>query len=155
MPYVVEVDLSAKVEQWSKDTAVAFSDGIEGSILVEKGVKKGAREWLRFRYPNRRPAYYRYLLFAAFIYLALQPFLDQIEHVCIDQDYTGERAEDLIKNFLLNFLHRDDPSLRGKFVSFRKVAGSQADLLARHIFEGKETADREIGLDDFKAVFAK
>lgn len=152
---IVYVDASAKVEQWTKDTAVAFSDGIEGSILVEKGTKREAREWLRFRYPNRSSAYYQYLLFASFIYLALLPFLDQIEHVCIDQDYTGKRAEDLIKNFLLNFLHRHDPSLRGKFISFRKVAGSKADLLARRIFTGEETADREISLEDFKAIFAK
>jgi hypothetical protein len=53
MAYVVEVDLSAKVEQWSKNTAVAFSDGIQGSILIESSIKRAARDWLRASRPNR------------------------------------------------------------------------------------------------------
>lgn len=150
---IVQVDLSAKIEQWSKDTAVALSNGIQGSILVDRRVKKAARDWLQDRYPDRIPSFYMYMVCAVLIYLLVRPELDQISHLEIDQDYPGTRSEDLIKNFLLNFLHRDDPSLRGGFISFRKVKGSRADILARRTFVGKEAADRAISLDEIKAAF--
>ena len=123
MPYVVEVDLSAKVEQWSKNTAVAFSNGIQGSILIESSIKRATRDWLRIRYPGRRNAYYVYNLLVAFIYLLIKPYLQQIEHVVIDKDYPGEKNEGVIKDFLLSLLHREDPSLRGGFISFLEVGG--------------------------------
>lgn len=153
MPYVVEVDLSAKVEQWSKDTAVAFSDGIQGSILVESSIKRAARRWLRTWHPNRSKAFYRHNLLAAFVYLLIKPHLQQIEHVVIDKDYPGEKNEGLIKDFLLNLLHWEDPSLRGEFVSFREVRGSAADILARRVYLGDKGADRKITVKDIQQLF--
>ena len=153
MPHVVEVDLSAKLEQWSKDTAVAFSNGINGSILVTSRVKRNAREWLRYIYPDRSKSFYRYTLLAACIYLAIQPFLQEIRHVTIDRDYPGHEPEAQIKGRLLQFLHRDDPSLRGGFVSFREVKGSRADVLARDIYRKNKEADRRISLSDIQQVF--
>jgi len=153
MPYVVEVDFSAKVEQWSKNTAVAFSDGIQGSILISRRVKRAARDWLKIRYPGRRSAYYVYNLLAAFIYLLIKPYLEQIEQVVIDKDYSGEESERLIKVFLLNLLHRNDPSLRGKFISFREVRGKAADVLARKVYLGDKEADRKITIKDIQQLF--
>ncbi len=153
MPHIVEVDLSAKVEQWSRNTAVAFSNGIQGSILIDKGVKRRARDWLRDRYPDRSKGFYRYLLFAAFVYLVTRPHLQQIRHMAIDRDYPGPHNEKLIKDFLLNFMHRDDPSLRGDFISFREVKGSQADILARTIYRGDKEPERRIKFEDIRAIF--
>lgn len=153
MPYVVEVDLSAKVEQWSSNTAVAFSDGIQGSILISSRVKRAVRDWLRIRYPGRRNAYYVYNLLAAFIYLLVKPYLEQIEQVVIDKDYSGEESERLIKVFLLNLLHRDDPSLRGKFISFREVRGEAADVLARKVYQEEKDADRRITVTEVQQLF--
>lgn len=159
MPYVVQVDLSAKIEQWSKNTAVAFSDGIQGSVWISSRVKKDARDWLKVVYPKRRQSFYKYLLFAVVIYLLIKPYLRQIRQVVIDRDYSGRRSKEFITNFLFNFLQRDDPSLRGGFIDFQRVGGSKADLLARSIFEkgkrGEHGADREISLDDIQAVFPK
>jgi len=153
MAYVVEVDLSAKVEQWGKNTAVAFADGIQGSILVESSIKRAARDWLRIGYPGRRNAYYMYNLLVAFIYLLIKPYLQQIEHVVIDKDYPGEKNEGLIKVFLLNLLHREDPSLRGEFISFWEVRGSAADILARRVYLGDKEADRKIAINDIQQLF--
>ena len=153
MPYIIEVDLSAKVEQWSKNTAVAFSDGIRGSILIESSIKRAARDWLRAWYPNRSKAFYRYSLLAAFVYLLIKPHLQQIEHVVIDKDYPGEKNEGVIKDFLLSLLHREDPSLRGGFISFWEVGGSAADTLARRVYLGDEEADRKISFKDIQQLF--
>lgn len=63
------------------------------------------------------------------------------------------KGSKLIKDFLLNFLHRDDPSLRGDFISFREVKGSQADILARAIYRGSKEAERRIRFEDFQVIF--
>lgn len=153
MLYIVEVDLSAKVEQWSKNTAVAFSDGIQGSVLISRRVKQATRDWLRIRYPDHRNIYYVYNLLAAFVYLLISPYLEQIEQVVIDKDYSGAESERLIKVFLLNLLHRNDPSLRGRFISFREVRGSAADVLARRVYLGDKEADRKIAVEDIEQLF--
>lgn len=153
MTYTVEVDLSAKLEQWTKNTAVAFSDGIQGTILITSRVKREAREWLRDRYPKRSKRFYRYLLFAALVFLAIQPHLQQIGHVIIDRDYPGQQPEGQIKSRLLQFLHREDPKLRGDFVSFRELKGARADILARDIYQRNKKADRLVSLDDIRQVF--
>lgn len=153
MPYVVEVDLSAKVEQWSKNTAIAFSDGIQGSILIESSIKRAARDWLRAWHPNRSKAFYRYSLLTAFVYLLVKPHLQQIEHVVIDKDYPGAKNEGLIKDVLLGLLHREDPSLRGEFISFQEVRGSAADILARRVYLGDKKADRKIAIKDIQQLF--
>jgi hypothetical protein len=153
MPHTVKVDLSAKVEQWSRDTAVAFSDGIKGTVLINKKVKKAARNWLHHRYPNRSLAFYTYLLLAILIYMAIKPHLPKIQHIEIDDDYPGVSSHDRIKNLLLNFLQIDDPSLRGNFISFREVRGSAADLLARRTYKGELETEREVSLNDIKGLF--
>jgi hypothetical protein len=149
--HIVYVDASAKVEQWTRDSAIAIADGIQASILVKGKVKGKARNWLRARYPNRRRAFYVNLLFSILIYLVAEPHLKHIGHLCIDADYTDQDQE--IKSWLLHFLHRHDPTLRGEFISIHRVKGSKADLLAREIFEGKQTADRNVSLEEIVAVF--
>ncbi len=153
MSETVFVDLSAKVEQWNKNTAVAFSNGIKGSILISKKVKKAARNWLKTEYPNHSTTFYCYNLLTVWIYLLLKPNLERIGHIVIDKDYPGQESEKLIKDFLLNFLHRDKPTLRGSFISFQEVRGSCADILARDIYQNKKEANRKITLEDIRQLW--
>jgi hypothetical protein len=155
MSHTVSVDLSAKVEQWSKNTAIVFSNEICGSILVSKKVKKQARDWSKIRYPKQQQAFYQYVLFAAFIYLLVRPYVPRIRHLAIDLDYPGEHSIRRIKDFLLEMLRRDQPGLRGTFISFREVKGTQADKLARHIFEQQKPADRRIHLNEVQTIFGQ
>lgn len=152
MPHTVAVDLSAKMEQWTKDTAVAFSDGIQGSILIRSRVKRRARRWLERRYPHRRSTYYTFLMLALAVYLLIRPHLDEIEHVVIDQDYPGRENEGEIKSWLFHLLHRDDPSLRGRFVRFREVRGTRADVLAREVYRGNKEPDQMVTLNDLQQI---
>ena len=150
MSYAVSVDLSAKVEQWSKNTAVAYSNGIQGSVLVRSKIKQKMRDWLKVRYPNRRQAFYYRLLFALFIYILIKPVLNKLEYIVIDRDYPGKESEQVIKDFLLNFLQHGEPSLRGGFIKFREVRGSKADVMARDVYEENREADREISLREMQ-----
>ena len=149
------VDLSAKVEQWNKNTAVAFSDGINGTILISKKTKKTARNWLKIQYPNRSASFYRYSLLSALIYLLLKPNLQEIRLIVVDKDYPGEESENQIRSRLLQFFHREGFHLRGIIISFQEVKGSKADILARSVFVGERDTDREVSLNEIKAVFTK
>jgi len=71
----------------------------------------------------------------------------------IDKDYPGEKNEGVIKDFLLSLLHREDPSLRGGFISFLEVGGSAADMLARRVYLGDKKADRKIAIKDIQQLF--
>ena len=155
MSQIVAVDLSAKVEQWNKNSVIAFSNGIQGSTFVSKKVKKASKDLLKIYYPHHGPAFYTFQLFAVFIYLTIQPYLQQIKKLHIDQDYSGKKTEGFIKDFLLNFLRRDIPSLRGNFIQFRKVGGSNADRLARDIYQDKKKADRSITFKQVQALWSK
>jgi hypothetical protein len=73
--------------------------------------------------------------------------------VVIDKDYLGEKNEGVIKDFLLNLLHRENPSLRGGFISFWEVGGSAADVLARRVYLGDKEVDRKIALKDIQQLF--
>ena len=127
MPETVFVDLSAKVEQWNKNTAVAFSNGTKGSILISKRTKKAARDWLKVKYPNRSVSFYRYSLLSALIYLLLRPNLKEIRRVIVDKDYPGQESENRIRSRLLQFFHREGFYLGGSAISFQEVKGSKAD----------------------------
>jgi hypothetical protein len=103
MPHTVEVDISAKVEQWSKDTAVAFSDGISGSILIKKKVKKAARDWLHERYPNRGPAFYTHLLLATLTYITIKPYLPEIQQLRLTMIIPGSPVTTELKTCFSTF----------------------------------------------------
>lgn len=153
MGQTVSVDCSAKVEQWSKDTALAFSNSVQGSVLVKKKVKQQARNWLKRHYPHRSSSFYTFQLFAAFVCLLIKPHLSAVERLQIDRDYPGQQTENILKAILLNFFQHINPSLRKGFIQFRGVKGSKADRLARSIFQQQQPADRIISFEEIQALF--
>lgn len=151
MSETISVDMSAKVEQWSQNTVVVFSNGIQEARLVSHKVKQQARNWLKIKYPQRRQAFYHYLLFAVFIYVLIKPYLDKIDRIIIDQDYPGKLSEEAIKSWLFHFLRRQKSSLPKRFITFRAIKGSKADLLARQIFK-QGRCERHITLQEIQEV---
>jgi hypothetical protein len=63
------VDLSAKLEQWTKDSALAVADGAHYVYLVPSSVKQLARQQLTTIYGRQSV---RYWLLAALVYLAVR-----------------------------------------------------------------------------------
>ena len=133
------VDLSAKLEQWASDSAVAVSDGASWAYLVPSVVKQRARDWLLQRHGRRTV---RYRLLATLIYIAVRDDLADVTHVVIDRDYAGPHAEATIKNVLLRLIRREMPTAPAALVQFANVKGRKADELARRVHAGKAQATR-------------
>jgi hypothetical protein len=134
--FVGYVDLSAKLEQWTKDSIVVLSNGSFTALRITKESKQQARQVLVERYGRRTV---RYRLLAILIYLLIQDHLEQIDTLYIDRDYEGAEAEATIKNLLLHLLRRNGYERQASFVHFANVRGSVADTMARRIYLGKES----------------
>jgi hypothetical protein len=150
--YIVQIDLSAKVEQWSRDSAIAVCDGGERVYLVQGSTKRQARQLITQLYGGKS-AHYRML--AVLLYLAIRDDLLEIRQIVIDRDYPGSQAEATIKNLLLHLLRRDRPHITAGFIRFENVTGSRADMLARGVFQRKTQPDREIRFEEIAVLLRK
>lgn len=144
--YAVYVDISAKIESWDKLSVVAVSNGHSRALEVSAEVKQAAARLL----PGSEPP--QYTLMALLAYLVLLPDIERLSSVTLDQDYSGEVAERIIRRSLLELLRRRRPKLKASAVRIQQVAGSKADKLARAIFKGKQQADGAITLEDIEGA---
>jgi hypothetical protein len=149
VPYTAYVDLSAKIEQWTKDSAVAISNGESTVFLVPARVKQKIRLQLAAKYDAKT---LKYRMLALLVYLAIRDDLANIRQVVLDQDYTGNAAETTVRNILLNLLQRQNPSITPAFVRFQRVRGSNADKMARDVFMGQKPPTRKVGLAELENI---
>ncbi len=146
---IVYVDLSAKVEHWTKASAIAVSNGGSRVYLITGKVKQRLRRLLAGRH-GRQSLQYRVL--ALFVYLAVRDQLPRIRQIVIDRDYSGAEAEATIKNLLLPLLQRDRPTVTAGFIRFENVKDKPADILAREVFENRRAADRVVSFQELMAI---
>lgn len=152
MPHIVYVDLSAKVEQWTRGSAVAMSNDASRTIFVSSKVKQRARRWLSGQYGSRST---QYRVLAVLIYLVVRDDLPNIRQIVIDQDYSGSHVESTIKSLLLDLLKRDKPNVKAGFIRFERVAKSRADILAKQVYDGKKKPDRKVYFAEIERVLRK
>jgi len=95
------VDQSGKVEDTSKNTVLAFSNKINGSILI-KAVEK--RKLLRMFREQNRPKIFTFQLFSILIYELLVKYKIKNHIVCIDIEYPGQN--DLIKSYVIQLVNK-------------------------------------------------
>ncbi len=149
MLHGVEVDLSAKAEQWTLASAVAIADGAQWVYYVPSKVKQRLRAVLSSRHSTKN---LQYRVFALLGFVAMRPHLHAIDRVVIDQDYAGPHAEAAIKNLLLRLVRTDRPEVSGEFLRFANIKGCAADILAKRVFDGKEQAKRVARFEDFEEL---
>lgn len=82
----------------------------------------------------------------------LAPDIERLSSVTLDQDYSGQAAERIIRRLLLELLRRHRPKLKASAVRMQNVAGSRADRLDRAVYKGRQQADGEIMLEDIQGV---
>lgn len=150
--HVVKIDLSAKIEQWTKKSAVVASNGITRSILATGRVKQDLRAYLTEKHDAKS---IQYRAFALLIYVVVKDDLSDIRQIVIDQDYSGQDAEATIKNLLLGHLRQVKTDVKAGFIRFENVKGSTADTLAREIYQNKAEADRSVSWQELKDILEK
>lgn len=140
MAVTVYIDLSAKLEQWSKASAIAMAnDGQQRVYLVSSKVKQQARRRIKELYGSTAV---QYRLLSVLVYLLAYESLATIDFIIIDKDYAGEKAEGTIKNILLDLFHKDNPNVTAGMIQFGNVKGSHADRLAKQVYDGKVKPDQ-------------
>ena len=149
MAHVLYVDLSAKVEHWTKDSAVAVSNDHCRVFLVPGKAKQKARALIKSLHGGKSD---QYRLLAALVYLVVREDLPQLAYLVIDKDYAGEQAEATIKNLLLALLRRDKPEVTAGHIRFAEVRGSRADTLAKQVYDGKAEPDRVVRYSELEAL---
>ena len=149
MAHVLYVDLSAKVEHWTKDSAVAVSNDHCRVYLVTGKAKQKARALIKSLYGIKSD---RYRLLAVLVYLAVRDDLQHLTYIVIDQDYAGGQAEATIKNLLLTLLRRHRPDITAGHIRFAEVRGSKADRLAKQVYDGKVKPDRKVDFSELEAL---
>lgn len=132
--HVVSVDISAKVEHWALNSAIAVANNEQWVCYVPGKVKRKLRSALKERYGARN---LQYRVFALLVYAAIRDHLHVIERVIIDQDYEGGQVEATIKNLLLHLVRRDYPQATAEFVRFANIKGSETDLLAKRAYDAR------------------
>jgi len=148
--HIVYVDMSAKAEQWTQGSAVAITNDLNWVCLVPGKVKQRVRKLLTQRHGAKN---LQYRVFAAMVYLTLQGRLSAIQQIVIDRDYHGAQAEATIKNLLLAHIRKEVPEAPAGLIRFANVKGSEADLLARRVYEGKAKPDRTVTYRELERLF--
>ena len=145
--YGVQVDISAKIEAWDKPSMIAVANDHTRVLLVTAETKQAAARLLA---TGSEPV--QYSLMAILTYLAVRPHLEHLRSITLDQDYSGEVAERIIRGRLLALVRQERPKLKASAVRIGNVAGSKADKLARAAYKGKLKVDGEITLADILGV---
>ena len=138
---IVYVDLSAKAEQWNKDSAIALCNDVQRVYLITRKVKQQLRQRL-IQQHGKKSLTFRTL--AVLVYFMLREDLAHVQQVVIDRDYSGNQAEATIKTLLLALLYKHKPDLHSGFIRFENIAGHNADVFARETFQGKRKPDRVV-----------
>jgi hypothetical protein len=142
--YGVCIGISAKIENWDKPSVIVVSNGYSRALIIPAEVIQAALKLLG----NLEPP--QYTLMALLAYLVIVPDVERFSSVTLDQDYSGQVVERIIRRSLLELLRRHRPNLKASAVRMQNVAGNRADRLARDIYKGKRQADGDITLEDIQ-----
>jgi hypothetical protein len=141
MRHDIEVDQSGRTDRLNEDTALAFSNGIQRSILLTATVKRACYQRLRERKMPKKLAVVR--MFAAGLVVLLQDKGNLFESICIDLEYPGWESE------ILPHLLRHLKWLRKDQIYFAQIGKkSRAHGLALHTWQRKRDANKKVGVDE-------
>lgn len=75
------------------------------------------------------------MLLALLIRLIIEPELDRIEYIVIDEDYSGPQVHAKLRNDLVPLLRQRRPDFTSGRIYFQQVKGTKADKLAREVYQ--------------------
>ena len=136
----IEIDQSGKIENTGKDTIIAFSNGIFGSIIISAKDKREIQKVFRQAGKSR---IFVYKLFSVLIFILIKPHLNKINEIVIDMEYPGKSA--VIKDFLLREIRKANQKFQKENISFGNIGKkSGAHQIAYKAFKKKNKADKTV-----------
>lgn len=129
MPGIVEIDQSGKIEFTGEDTALAFSNGKQWTILVPASVKRNLYKEFRSKGLSEKAVTIK--LFSVCLYLLLKKNISSLSSIYIDQEYQGH-----------------EPNIKAQFTNLMKKAGISIDKYQIHFVRvGKASPAHVLALD--------
>lgn len=139
--YDIGVDQSGRTDRLNEDAALAFSDGIQFSLLITAAVKRACYRRLRARKIPKRVAAVR--LFAAGLVILLEGKARELDSICIDPEFPGWEGE------ILRHLLRHLKWLRKNQIYFAQISKeSRAHDLAWNTYRRKSGANKRLSLEE-------
>ena len=140
----IEIDQSEKIERTNKDTVIAFSNKISGSLLIRAEDKRKIQDIFR---EIGKPNIFVYHLFAILIFLLIKEHLKKINQIVIDEEYPGKQR--LIKSFLMKEIKKVQPDFLAEDISFYRIGKkSKAHDIAYGVSSNQQSADKVIGVKE-------
>jgi hypothetical protein len=137
----VYIDQSGKVEDTSKPTVVAFSNGKSRAVYISKKEKRKLIKAVRqLDYPKTT---FVYKLFSGLIFILL--YQQNVDEVFIDIEYEGHNSD--IKNILIHLFNKnsaDVPNIRFTLVGKK----SNVHKKAIEVFRNKQSVEKIVKSED-------
>ena len=147
----IEIDQSGKVENTSKNTVIAFSNDIFGTIFISAQEKREIQKFFR---KIGKTKVFVYRLFAALIFLLINDHLKNLKRITIDEEYSGK--ENLIKSYLVQNIRRVYRGFSAENISFKRIGKkSKAHNLAYLVFKGKNSPNRVVKTSELLKILFK
>lgn len=144
----IEVDQSGKIEQTWLDTVIAFSNGIQYSVLLPAKAKKRLIQ----RHRSERQILLK--LFVICIYYVIKDYLDELELIIIDNEYEGK--QNYIKSSLLRLIRRDSPHFSSKSIRIAQITKmSDAHAVAISITRGHSKSQKTLSEKDVEQMMSQ
>ena len=137
----VEVDQSGKVEDTAKDTVIAFTNSLSGSVILPAKEKRKLQEWFR---EVGLPKLFVDFVFATLLTILFK--LNKIKKAIIDIEYPGHTG-------IISELIEEEISCQIDWKRIGKL--SKAHDLAYKVFVGKLLASRKVSAREVWKIVKK
>ena len=136
----IEIDQSGKIENTSKNTVIAFSNGKSGSIFISA---KDKREIQKIFRRIGKPKIFIYRTFAILIFILIKNNLKEIDTITIDEEYPGKG--NLIKDYLIREIRKVNPHFYSGNILFKRIGKkSNAHSFGYLTYKGKISPSKKI-----------
>lgn len=130
----ITVDQSPRIENWTQDSVIAFSNSKQRAILIPSPLKREALALLKKRGKTEDTA--KWIILAAGIFLLLQDDLPRITSVVIDREFDDRTMKSLC-HWLWQKMKPLKPTLALHHISFTSIKRKNpAHYLAYGVFKG-------------------
>ena len=147
----IEIDQSGRIEYTSKLTVVAYSNGVNKSLLITAKDKRKIQAIYR---RIGQPRLFAQKVFAVAIFDLIKNNLGRIDEIIIDREYTG--YDSLIKQLIFEVAKRNSKEIEKEMISFRSIGRkSNAHKIAWTAYKNKKTDIKLTAQDFFDLTFAK
>ena len=145
-----DVDMSGRIEETNRPTALGLANGLQYSILISAREKRLAIATLGHVYPHWKRRLIHVRLFSTTLYMLLQNHIKQVELVTVDPEYPGHERD--IKDWVITLCRRQGLRVFADQITFRNVGKkSPAHHLAYGVYKGQYQPDQVITAKDVLA----